>query len=199
MHITEIRHSVAGLVLAGGKSLRMGTDKALLHTREGYTLLDLACRKIAALSAVWHVSCGYGQSRPPLPCLEDPVPDFGPVAAICKGLENASSLKCQTLLALACDLPFMPERLLLSLLIAHKKARPTPLLTVFQNRASGKLEMLAAVYNVSALPYFEKKIKKGLGKLNLIIPEAHQLRIPCHPGLDHFFFNCNKPEDVACL
>ncbi len=185
----------AGLVMAGGASSRMKKDKAELALNSGKTLLELACQKIKQITPVWHVSCARGKPKNPYPCLEDDLENFGPLGGILKGLENAALNGFQGLLVLACDLPLINAELLQALPIAHMAANPAPLLTVYQHPDNGLLETLSAVYDVRSLSHFYNAVKSGQRKLNLVIPDEFQLRIPVHPALKPFFLNCNTPDD----
>lgn len=187
---------LAGLVMAGGQSRRMGADKAMLRLGSGPTLLDLACAKISKLCPAWHVSCARGKARPGYPCLEDKLENFGPLAGVLRGLENASEHGCHALLVLACDLPLMTESVLAHLWKLHIQDGQRHLLAVYQNALSGILEMQAAIYNVKALPLFQKAAKGGLRKLAFLIPAKAQLRIPYSSPLEPCFLNCNSPADI---
>lgn len=186
----------AGLVMAGGKSVRMGRDKALLRLGGGPSLLEAACGKIASLTPYWHVSCAKGAPRDPCPCLEDELEGCGPLAGVLKGLQNALEHDFQALIILACDMPLLPPEILRALMRSHARAKPAPLLTVYQNARSGFLEMQAAVYGVKALPFFQDAAKHGQRRLSAVIPEEFQQRLPHPPGHEHFFLNCNSPEDL---
>lgn len=188
---------LAGLVMAGGKSRRMGTDKASLGNEDGTTFLELACGKIAALTSRWHVSCARGEWRNPWPCLEDPVRDFGPVAGLYQGLEDARTHDYGHLLVLACDMPCMDTGILLDLLDAHLASSPAPLLTVYQNSQTGQLEMLAGIYNVESLPWFRLALKLGQRKLKAVLPAKYQQIIPYGQQMAKYFFNCNTNEDMS--
>lgn len=187
---------LAGLIMAGGQSRRMGADKALIRFNNGPSLLDLACGKISALVSLWHVSCARGRPRDNYPCLEDDLENFGPAAGILKGLENALANGRQGVLTLACDLPLLPAEYLARLIEIHLAAKPAPLLTAWRNPENGFLETQAAVYNVEALPYFQAAARSGQKKLYAIVPAKFQLRAPCSPEAARFFINCNTPETL---
>lgn len=186
---------LAGLVMAGGHSSRMGKDKALLRLGNGPSLLELSCSKIACLAPVWHVSCARGRSRPGYPCLEDSLENFGPLAGILKGLENALEHNCHALLVLACDLPLMTVSLLANLWELYIRTGHK-LLAVYQNPESGVLEMQAALYNVQALPLFQKAAREGRRKLSAVIPVDDRLVLQYSTALEPCFLNCNSPSDL---
>lgn len=187
--------TIAGLVMAGGQSKRMGRDKALLAFGTS-TLLDLACGKIGSLTNYWHVSCAKGRPRSGYPCLEDDLENCGPLAGILKALQNAAEHDYTGLLVLACDVPLMRIDLLAALIAAHLSAPRPPFLTLYQNPRSGILEMQTAIYAISALPYFQEAAKEGSKRLSAIIPPEKQLRLEIPPEFENCFINCNSPDDL---
>nr|WP_294556839.1 molybdenum cofactor guanylyltransferase MobA [uncultured Rhodopila sp.] len=106
-------HSIAGLVLAGGRARRMGgADKALL-TVGGRSMLaaviaalDLPMMAISANGDPARFD-GFG-----LPVLPDGMfADQGPLAGILAGLEWAAGLGLSALLTAPCDTPLLPAGL----------------------------------------------------------------------------------------
>jgi len=109
---------VTGIVLTGGRSSRMGHDKASL-VLGGSTLLD---RTVAALNAVADdivIVCAPGQSLPlvrssgSLTVLSHPVEGLGPLAGIAAGLAAASA---EVAVVVGVDHPFLRPPLLRLLL-----------------------------------------------------------------------------------
>jgi molybdopterin-guanine dinucleotide biosynthesis protein A len=94
------RPGLTGFILAGGKSARMGRDKALLDWH-GRTLLDHMTHLISAVADKVHVV-----GRDPLP---DRVPGLGPLSGIATALETSST---DTNLVVAVDLPSLTEKFL---------------------------------------------------------------------------------------
>ena len=102
----------AGFVLAGGRSSRMGRDKALLPFA-GRTLIEqaLAILREAGLPA------SIAGARSPLaafaPVVEDAHPGLGPLSGICAALQSTSA---QTAVLIPVDLPLIPASLIVYLL-----------------------------------------------------------------------------------
>jgi molybdopterin-guanine dinucleotide biosynthesis protein A len=105
---------MAGLVLAGGRSVRFGGEKAVA-TLKGTPLLRLALDRLEVSCASVAVSAspsslaallaeGWG-----VQLLNDPPgAPRGPLSGLCAGLAWAQSLGFQRLAVLPCDLPFAP-------------------------------------------------------------------------------------------
>lgn len=100
---------LSGLVLAGGRSSRMGRDKALLALPDGRTLLQRQIDVLrAAGAATVNVSTGPGREFPltGAGAIPDDLPDAGPLAGIAAGLRAAPE---GLMLVLAVDMPAVGE------------------------------------------------------------------------------------------
>jgi molybdenum cofactor guanylyltransferase len=89
--------NLTGFVLAGGKSTRMGRDKALLNWH-GQTLLDHMVALLRSVADPVHV---VGRDL-----LPDRMPDLGPLSGIATGLETSST---DANLFVAVDLPLLTQ------------------------------------------------------------------------------------------
>lgn len=100
--------SIAGVVLCGGESRRMGRDKASLPFH-GETLLDRVVRRLSAIVRPIVVVARPGQSLPTLPpevVVEfDPVAGQGPWPGIAAGLRRLCDR--DALFVVGCDQPFV--------------------------------------------------------------------------------------------
>src|ERR1700733_7227794 len=147
--------SRAGCLLAGGKSSRMGENKAFVSFH-GQTLLD---RALAALRAV----CGevtivgdpaiFGEHGPVVP---DLFPGCGPLGGIHAALAQ-SSFDLNILLAV--DMPFVSAELLRFLLREAENDASSALVTV--PRTGRGLQPLCAVYRRGFAAVAEVALKAG--------------------------------------
>ena len=101
--------SVAGVVLAGGLSTRMGHDKARLrlHGPDKPDLLARTHALLADLLPLCWVSCRADAPRSGYECLFDAKPGQGPAAGILAALRAAQAQGFAAVLALSCDMPLM--------------------------------------------------------------------------------------------
>src|SRR4051812_45370219 len=134
--------SRAGYVLAGGRSSRMGRDKALLPFRGGGLAESIARSvRLAAGSAVVvgrAELAGY-------PAIPDIYPGEGPLGGILTALRHS---RAYWNLIVACDMPELTPAFLAELLDAADNADADALLPA---GPSGRLEPLCAVYHRRAL------------------------------------------------
>jgi molybdenum cofactor guanylyltransferase len=189
----------SAIVLAGGRSSRMGADKSALRLG-GLTIIE---RMVAELTRGFDEVVIVAGARAVAPAsllaarsvriLRDPVPFEGPVKALRLGLE---AIGAEVGFACACDLPFVNVRLaaqLCEMAAGHDAAIA---------KIAGRLQVLHAGYRKSCLPAIDAMIARGERRLQhlallldaRIVGENEVL--PYDPELLSFF-NVNTPEDYA--
>lgn len=105
-----MNRGTVGIILAGGRSRRMGTDKALLEI-DGETLLARTTRVVATV--VPEVLIVGRTSLPPeltgTPAVLDAYGEAGPLGGIATGLAHSGA---ERVLVVACDLPYLQVEVL---------------------------------------------------------------------------------------
>ena len=211
MTVQQSRGPVAGVVLAGGLSRRMGRDKALERltgpptaaSTEDVTdahdgsMLARAHFLVRSLVPVGFVSCRADTPRQGYDCVFDDVQGVGPAAGLQAALRRAQEMGYAAVLALSCDLPLMDAPTVRKLLAARNAAPAASLVTAYRDRHTGRVESLVAVYEVAALPYFDRALVQGQCKLVSVIPKELHHFLDYGPEEAAPFFNCNSPEDLA--
>lgn len=179
-----------GLVLAGGESRRLGSDKARL---EGAALPLGAVERLAAVCAEVAVADRGRELVPGRRSLADGA-GRGPAAGI---LGGAAAYPGRALLVLACDLPRVPAGLLVELTGSAAADWVVP-------RWEGGLEPLCALYGPAALTALAARVHQGRFALHDLAGEAgltvrylegEALRRFGDP--EEIFFNLNTPSDLA--
>lgn len=136
-----------GLVLAGGASTRMRTDKAALEYR-GQPQLHRAFELLSQVCAATFVSVRPDQRDDParagFPQIVDRQPGIGPIAGISAALLEHPKAAW---LVLACDLPFLTAETLQNL-IAHRD--PQKIATAYRSTHDGLPEPLCAIWEPDA-------------------------------------------------
>jgi len=187
-----MQHHATGFVLAGGKSSRMGANKALLSL-DGTTLLqrtrqvlEAVCQNVFILGSC-ELYGGFGD------CYEDIYPNCGPLGGIHVALLHS---RTHFNLITAVDTPFlMPEFLSYMLERAMQSSA-----VVTAPQIGGYTEPVCAVYSRDFLPIAEAALKAGNYKIvplfpreqTLIITEAELGQFALGPEM---FDNLNTPED----
>lgn len=106
------RSQVMGAIIAGGKSTRFGSDKALARLR-GRTLIDQVAETLARQTAQLIV---VGREHAGLPSVSDqPAPNLGPLAGIAAALLEAQARGFSAVLTAPCDVYDLPDDLIVRL------------------------------------------------------------------------------------
>jgi len=148
----------AGFVLVGGKSSRMGRDKALLPF-QGKPLVEHvaeAVRAAAGSLALIGNPAAYGHLG--YPVFPDSVA-AGPLGGICSALENSAA---EWNLVLACDMPEVSPEFLSELLERAVRSEADCFLPA---GPSGMLEPLCAAYHARCLAEIRGAIERGVRKI----------------------------------
>lgn len=96
---------ILGAVLAGGRSSRFGSDKALARMADGRKLIDHATAALAPHVASV-VICGRDGGLP-----DRPAPDLGPLGGLNAALHHAQDHGFIGVLTTGCDMPLYPAAL----------------------------------------------------------------------------------------
>ncbi len=178
-----------GFLLAGGRSSRMGRDKALLELG-GRTMLEIALQKLhVACREVRLVGNNPELSRFKTPVVPDAVAGCGPLGGIVAGLEASTS---EWNLFLAVDVPFVPVEVLKMLLDAQESEGAVCVMA----EAQGQPQPLVALYARSALPILRSALEAGRWKVMAAIKAAGVVRY-LQFSEDEWFRNLNTPEEFA--
>jgi len=182
---------VCGLVLAGGRSTRMGADKCALEihgrsqARHCYALLREFLPEV-------QVSARPDQRGLPalagLPVIEDRYENIGPVSGVLSAMEAQPDVAWLTL---ACDLPLADARGVRTLLDGRDPAR----LGTAYMASDGFFEPLFAIYEPAMAPWLRERIGRGRYGLREALADA-DVRLLCPPE-DQMLMNVNTPDDLA--
>ena len=183
------------IILAGGKSRRLGRDKAALEIGGQPLLVRMAelARRFCPIVAV--------SGRDPAPLLQgvpwflDEIPGLGPLGGIATALTRYNT----SCLVLSCDLPLLDEQTLTGLIAAWRVHPKGTAMTTFEQAETGFIEALVAVYEPEAAALLRRANEQGCRKLSQAIPAAlrHSLIYSVKEGRP--FFNVNTPGDLAAI
>ena len=184
---------LSAFVLAGGRSRRMGTDKAFLPF-EGRTLLARALDLLRTLTPEVGIVGPAAKFAPYGLVIEDVYPGRGPLAGIHAAL-SASTTELNLILAV--DLPFVTESLLR--FIVEQAGAADAVVTV--PRIAGGYQPLCAVYRRAFATLAQAALEAGRNKIDALFADT-TTRILEEPELRRFAFsaamfdNLNTPEDL---
>jgi molybdopterin-guanine dinucleotide biosynthesis protein A len=190
-------HPVRGaVVLCGGRSTRMGRDKASLPFGDE-TLLQRVIRIVSASVADVVVVARAGQDLPALPrdvrIVRDELDDRGPLGGLGPGLRAS---RAEAVFATGCDAPFLGPALVDLLFerlgegdaaVAETDGRPHPLCAVYRTRIASVVDRLVADDRLRAsdLAGLVPTVRVTEDELRAVDPDLAS------------FVNCNTPEAYA--
>ncbi len=186
------KYAWTGVVLAGGKSTRMGQDKALLEV-DGKPLLLHAVEKlkphVRELLVIGEPR-KYGHIWPDV--MPDEIPGLGPLGGIVTAMGNA---RHDRLLVLAVDAPGVNARLL------ERLTRELPDdADALVPRHDDELEPLVAAYHRRCAGAFMDHITRSQLSMHGALADVNMAYLDIKPGDDGWpedlFCNLNSPADL---
>ena len=185
------------IVLAGGKGLRLGRDKAL-ETVDSQSLLQRVVNHLSSFSSEIIIVTAKGKSlpqffrNPRFRVVADAYPGRGALVGLATGL---AASRARYNLAVACDMPFLNQALLRYMLGL------TDGFDLVIPRLADMVEPLHAVYARSCLAPIERLLEQGNMRINTLF-ELVKVRYVEADEVDHFdprhlsFFNVNTRADL---
>ena len=184
------------IILAGGKSLRLGRSK-FLEIIEDKSLIQWVVDHLATLSTEIIIATARGEAIPCSSAVEiktvaDMYPGKGPLAGIYSGLMASSSSRA---IVVGCDTPFLSVGLL------EYMTQTSPTFDIAVPRIKDKVEPLCAVYSKNCLAPIQELLEQN----ELRIIELFRMVKVKYVGEDEInsfdpehlsFFNINSQADL---
>lgn len=186
---------VTGVLLAGGKSRRMGEDKRHLRVGE-QTLLE---RGLAVLRSTFpDVLVVIAQDSPPLDVeaqvVRDLVPDCGSLGGLYTGLMQAAT---PYIFVVACDMPFLDPAVLAQFTSRRANA------DIVMAKLASRIHPMHALYSKRCVPVVERMIQARQLKIQeMVADRSLHVRYVTEDDLriidpsERSFQNVNTPADL---
>ncbi|WP_300157241.1 molybdenum cofactor guanylyltransferase [Solidesulfovibrio sp.] len=188
---------IAPVLLAGGKSARMGRDKSFVPLA-GRPMIEVVAGRIAAIFGEKPLLVADRPDRYShldLPVVVDVYRERGPLGGIHAALAAGSAPAC---FVFACDMPFLDAPLIAAMrrmADGHDAVAP---------RHGSRVEPLHAIYRASCLPLLESMLREGRGRLAEALARlrvryvSERLVRACSPDL-RVFTNVNTPAELGAI
>ena len=182
---------ISGILLAGGKSSRMGTNKAFLSFKNNnlyeypLQILEAFCSEIL-ISAPLNTFSDIKYRHIP-----DLFPGIGPIGGIYSCLQNISHTHA---LVISCDIPLITESFIKFLL-----QQPADYDMIIGENPAGNFEPLAGIYSVSLIPKIKDNIKEKKNKITHLLQQninANIISLKKEGFNPDIFMNINTKEDL---
>jgi molybdopterin-guanine dinucleotide biosynthesis protein A len=190
-----VETEVTGVILAGGKSRRMGEDKRYLVVGE-QTLLE---RGLGVIRSIFQeVLIVIAQDSPPLDVdakvVRDLLPDCGSLGGLYTGLMQATT---PWIFVVACDMPFLDQ----AVIDQFTSRRATA--DIVMAKLDARLHPMHALYGKRCLPALEQMIQARQLKIQEIVSQP-SLRVQYVTEAElltidpswRSFQNVNTPSDL---
>jgi len=191
---SEKIEGITGVILAGGASRRMGSNKALLDV-EGNSIISRIYRTLANLFHDVIIVTNSPHDYDFLPCRK--VPDiyanFGSIAGLHSALTHSSTVHT---FVTACDMPFLDQSIIRYLCHLQQEGGAEATIPY----SEGGQEPLHGVYSAACKDIFERAIQSGERKVVDILKKINIRNVTYDEvqsigGQSASFLNVNTPEE----
>jgi molybdenum cofactor guanylyltransferase len=185
----------SGVILAGGRSSRMGEDKAAMMFAGEPLLARVLHRIEPAVDDVLVIGPqSIEQLVPGVRVIDDAVPAVGPLSGLYTALRATTR---DRVFLVGCDMPFVQPRLVRAMLALSEANAHADAVAL---RAAGRAQPLHAVYSRRCLPAVERALQSEdhsllslLARLDVVQVDAETVNRDDPGGLSTF--NVNTPAD----
>lgn len=182
---------VSTYILCGGKSSRMGTDKALIDYK-GIPFLKHITKAVAPIPGVitlvsdlpQHQHIGY-------PIIRDQKKEMGPVSAICTALQHT---KTAWNLIISCDLPLVQTNFL-EWLLAQDSSNFEATVGILD----GQKMPLVALYHQNCATIFKENLDQHQLKVMMVLEQLNINWVTIPEKFQGQLININTPKDLALI
>jgi molybdopterin-guanine dinucleotide biosynthesis protein A len=187
-------HSIFGVVLCGGKSTRMGMDKAFLVGPDGIPMWQRMSNLLTEFCEKVFISCRQDQLElfgPDTDMITDLHMDTGPAGAIISLMEFNREMPW---LITPCDMPRVGREILEKLIEARDRKADC---VVVYNEAKSDIEPLLSLWEPGAYGMVSEMFRAGEFGIRRYISALRTKRVII--GDPELLFNLNTREDLSIL
>lgn len=179
-----MKYNIPLIIFAGGKSSRMGQDKALLPFGGYNTLSEFQQARLSKLFKKVYISAKENKFDFDVNVIDDKYKDNSPLVGIISIFET---LKVDKVFILSVDAPFVNKEVIDKLINSNNRFD-----AVVAKSKSG-VQPLCGVYKRSVLPIAQKHLKEGNHRLQSLLKKVETQFIPFKD--DTLFLNLNHPHE----
>ncbi|WP_316348167.1 molybdenum cofactor guanylyltransferase [Desulfuromonas acetoxidans] len=190
------QESITGVILAGGKSTRMGRNKALLDLG-GICLIEKTYQTMSALfpEVILITNTPDEYAFLNCRCQKDIYPGIGSIAGLHAALSTSNT---ERIFVVPCDMPFLSPPLI------NLLCQTTQTYDAVVPVSDKGMEPLHALYHRRCLQQLEQAITHGDKKIQNFLRNIWTYFLPVSayrhiPHAEQAFQNVNRPEDYAAL
>lgn len=182
------KRNITGIILAGGKSSRMGTDKGFVSYKNKPFVQHIIDVVRPLVSEIIIISNNPNYDIFGLKRFHDIIENAGPLAGIQTGLHFSET---ENNLVISCDVPLISSELLEVLI---SEINPTS--EVIQLQSGDKKTPLIAMYKKSCESKFSEVLKQGERRVRKALEQCEVKTIIIEKALEKHTANINTKEDL---
>lgn len=180
--------NITGIVLAGGRSSRMGSDKGLLKLNDKLFIEHIMLAMKPLVDSIIIVSNNNTYDQFGYERIIDEVKDAGPLAGLYSGLSHS---KTRYNLVLSCDIPLIQTEVLKTLIDTDYKNYD-----VVQIQSENKTMPLIALYNKECMDKCLKLLHDGERRLRVAVGQLNTKTVSIQPRWQEYVKNINTKDDL---
>lgn len=182
------KDNITGIILSGGQSTRMGTDKALTKM-SGKPMISYVLEATEPMvGEIFIVSDHPEHDVFGLPRVTDIIPSAGPLAGLCAGLSHSHT---EFNLVLSCDIPQITPQTIARLINGYQ-----PGLDMVQLATETHVMPLVALYRRSCLKPALELLGSGEHRVRMLAENVRSKVVRLEPGLASTLLNINSPVEL---
>jgi len=185
------KNNITGIILAGGKSSRMGSDKALLKINNTTFIEKIIDVMQPYVDEIIIISDNSNHDRFNIRREEDFIKDAGPLAGLLTGMYYA---KHENILALSCDIPMISKKVIETLISQADDA-----FEVNQIESEGKTMPLIAIYKKSCWYPIYRLLQNGERRLRVAVENFKVKTILLNKEDKSLVTNINTKQQLTAL
>ncbi|MGY5351655.1 molybdenum cofactor guanylyltransferase [Wenyingzhuangia sp. IMCC45533] len=183
-----MRKNITGIILAGGKSSRMGADKGTLLFKNVMFTQHIINNLYPIVDEIIIVSNNPNYDQFGVKRIPDNVKDYGPIAGVYTGLKAS---KTDYSFVISCDSPKVDMDVFRPLL-EYRNNKYDVVQYIYNTRTTP----LTALYNKKCLPVFKLALKNKIQKLRFVVKQLEHKTIPAPDNIVCKLANINTPKDL---
>jgi len=187
----KFKNNITGIILAGGKSSRMGTEKGLIIYKNKPFVEHIIEAMSPLVDNIIIISNNKAYESFGFKCYEDLIKNTGPLAGIYTGLRYS---KTNNNLIVSCDIPLIKTVVLQKLIDQKNDASE-----VIQLQSQGKNMPLIALYKKSCEVIFMEELHQNQKKVQKALKKCNVKTVIIDGSMEQVTANINTPEDLELL
>ena len=185
------KNNITGIILAGGKSSRMGRDKGMLVLKDKMFIQHVIDAMNPLVNDIIIISDNPNHDLFEVKRIEDDIKNSGPLAGLYSGLKYSDT---DYNLLVSCDVPLITESVLQKLINNYEEN-----IDVIQLESHQKTMPLTALYNKSCKQTIKDLLDKGERRVRFAVSQLKTKTIILDDNLASTTININTKEEFDAI